>query len=161
MENIEYNAYVVLEVMRVEGETNFGVDHIGQSDGSPPDFRMLATRVSAAYCECKAGADSQCHHIAMVLQLGRLLQMSLSEPREHQPVTATGRACQWILDHCKGGRAAGTNEWWGRTLPELFVEYSKMRDPKKKGVGCVSDGVEQTAGVVQIDRLRAYSPTRV
>lgn len=84
--------------------------------------------------------------------------MSSTQMSLYRPVSSTGRTCQWILNHCKGGRAASTNIWWGRTLPELSVDYSRMRDPKGKGLGCESDGREQTAGVVQVDRLLDYSP---
>lgn len=75
MENTVYNSYARLEVTRVESEPAGGVPDTDHSDdgrqafdGPSADVRMLATRVLCAYCECKAGADSLCHQIAMLLQ---------------------------------------------------------------------------------------------
>lgn len=167
MEQVAYNVHVRLEVMRVDREplvATPGLDpDAGGTDedvnGVPaPAARMVVTRVLAAYCDCKAGADSQCHHIAMLLQLTRLLQMSESEIRGLNPLTSTGRTCQWILNHCKGGRAASTNIWWGRTMPEIHSEYSKMRDPRRKGLGVALETTTHTAGVVQGSRSTDYSP---
>ena len=155
-----YTVWVRLEVMRVEDDNRQPLpndSNLGQH--ATGDVRMVATRVLAAYCECKAGADSQCHHVAMALYLGRLLQLSSDEIRLLNPVTSTARTCQWILNHCKGGRGAADNYWWGRTLPEVHVEFSRMRDPKLKGLASDMVGEpEQTAGVVQVDRIAGYSP---
>lgn len=162
MESHSYNVYFRMEVMRVASE---GVDanemDRGDTDEEGADAfqaaRMVATRVLAALCECQSGADAHCHHIAMLLQLLRLLQMSSREISEFDPTTVTGRDCQWIMNHAKGGREAEHNVWWGLTFPEVHVEYSKMRDPKGQLVGS-TEGPLQTAGVVQGDRLTKFNP---
>lgn len=96
----------------------------------------------------------------MLLQLIRLLQMSSREISEFDPTTVTGRDCQWIMNHAKGGREAENNFWWGLTLlPEVHVEYSKMRDPKgQQLVESFQGSSLQTAGVVQGDRVSTFNP---
>lgn len=165
MESHSYNVYVRLEVMRVASETTGvaanAMDRGDSEEGEADAYgsaRMVATRVLAALCECQSGADAHCHHIAMLLQLIRLLQMSTREISEFDPTTVTGRDCQWIMNHAKGGREAETNFWWGLTFPEVHVEYSKMRDPKGQLAGSFQESSVQTAGVVQGDRVSSFNP---
>lgn len=148
-----YTAYVRLEVLRVDVPTD---DAAGADTDRAPSPRMVATRVLSAYCECKSGADSLCHHIAVTLQLGRLLKMTARDIAEFDPVTVTGVQCKWILDHQSGGREAERNMWWGRTLSDISAEYCLMRDPKGQSFGADLVTPMATSGVVQGGRAENY-----
>lgn len=158
-----YSVYARLEVLRIAttGDTDGQLANCADDgprfarDATAP--RLVATRVLSAYCECKSGADGLCHHIAMTLQLTRLLQMSEREIDEFLPPTVTSVQCQWILNHIKGGREAETNMWWGRTLTDVAAEYCTMRDPKGQEFGLDMETRLGTQGVVQGDRA-AFNP---
>ena len=85
----DYNAYVKIAVLRVQEDTIY-CDHPQDdesdmdeyaNDGDDPrrndggdTWKLLATRVLAALCDCTGGRAGQCHHVGMVLQLVRLLK---------------------------------------------------------------------------------------
>lgn len=139
-----YNAYVKLAVVRVAEADSFAPDDDCDSDGDRAEgdgvlygdgsggggWRLLATRVVSALCQCKAGRKGLCHHVCMILQLMRLLQMSVQQVNDFNPVTSTGRPCQWILNHCRGGREGEENTWWGMVLPEMAAASREIRDPR-------------------------------
>ncbi|CAN0383635.1 unnamed protein product, partial [Scytosiphon promiscuus] len=75
-------------------------------------------KVLSALCECPAGLGGGCSHVAMVLFLGRLLQMNNKELASFNPSTCTGRACAWIMQHSKGSRSADECVLYGKPLNE-------------------------------------------
>ncbi|CAN0454820.1 unnamed protein product [Pylaiella littoralis] len=160
-----YNAYVKLAVVRIAGTRSFEApddcdseaedeesdSDISVVDGGEEIWRLLATRVLAALCKCKAGRKELCHYVCMILQLMRLLHMSIREVNDFNPVTPTGRPCQWILNHCRGGREAAENTWWGMVLPEMAEKSRQIRDPRgQEGFGEYTP--VDTRGVVKGNR---------
>lgn len=103
-----------------------------------------------ALCECRAGAGRKCHHVAMVLQLLRLLRMTGMELDLWDPTTVTWRSCQWLLNHQVGGKGAADNIFWGMTLPEMARKCRQTRDAK--GSPMFSAARPQTKGVVSVNR---------
>lgn len=162
-----YNAYVKIAVLRVRVENTHGDPQDGYesdldecaSNGDDPNpnhcaerWKHLATRVLAALCNCQSGRAGLCHHVGMVLQLMRLLQMSVRQVEDFNPVSSTGRPCKWILDHCRGGREGEANSWWALDLPAMAAELRQLRDPRGQddfgwdipdGKGGVVDGNRQ------------------
>ncbi len=121
-----------------------------QQEAHAQPVRFLATAVLRALCECRAGRGGKCHHVAMVLQLIRLLGMTGRELESWDPTTVTGRTCQWLLNHQIGGRGPDDNAFWGMTLPEMAQHCRKIRDPK--GSPMFSEAVRQSRGVVSVNR---------
>ncbi|CAN0404537.1 unnamed protein product [Pylaiella littoralis] len=77
--------------------------------------------------------------------------MSIREVNDFNPVTSTGRPCQWILNHCRGGREAAENTWWGMVLPEMAEKSRQIRDPRgQEGFGEYTP--VDTRGVVKGNR---------
>ncbi|CAM9923246.1 unnamed protein product [Ectocarpus fasciculatus] len=163
-----YTVHVSLDVHRVATEAGtYEVDEEDAADGDEQEscptttssvHRMVATRVLSALCECQSGAGGSCSHVAMTLQLVRLLKMSVNEINDFFPLTVTGRQCKWILDHCRGGREAENNVWWGKTLPEVSSMFREMRDPKGLGMGVDTETEQKTQGVVSGDRFATFDP---
>ena len=78
--------------------------------------------------------------------------MSVRQVEDFNPVTSTGRPCQWVLDHCRGGREAQANSWWPMVLPAMAAALRQVRDPRGQadfgwgvpgGEGGVVDGNRQ------------------
>jgi len=142
-----YNVYVKIEIQHAD------LEPASSSDQEQPDvqpIRWLATAVLRALCECRAGRAGKCHHVAMVLQLLRLLGMPGRELESWDPTSVTGRTCQWLLNHQAGGRDSNDNVFWGMTLPQMAQECRKVRDPK--GSPMLSEAVGKSRGVVSVNR---------
>lgn len=156
---LEVRCIATEEVIDDETKDNAGSGQEDESNTGERDLsRLVATRVVNAHCECQSGAGGTCTHVSMMLHLVRLLGMSPSEIREFDPLTVTGRQCKWILDHCKGGREAGDNIWWGKTLPECAELYREMRDPKGQGLDVDPNKLVQSRGVIVGDRFKGFDP---
>ena len=163
MRNDVYLTHVLLAVHQLGGEEDG--ERATQDDGECSDEsesdtgeRLMATTVQNANCQCMAGAQGGCHHVCMLLQLVRLLQMSSRELMSHNPETPTGRACKWILNHCRGGRGASDKEWHFLPLWRMVDRLREVRDPKRQCLGLGQQKAASTRGVVAINRKSALNP---
>lgn len=156
-----YKAHVALAVQSLEPRVGCAT---GADDEIPDDLaaadsvRLVATRVERAFCQCTAGRGGGCHHVAMLLQLVRLLRMTDRELSDHDKESVTGRSCQWILDHCRGGRMAELNIWWRLPIGQITHGLRPLRNPKGRRLAFDTSTPCGTRGVVQIDREESYCP---
>lgn len=140
-----------LESEEVDGE-GAGVD-----DDPRAPKPLLAVEVLVALCECPAGVRGGCHHAAMVLHLCRLLHMTEDQLVTFNPETVTGRACQWIVHNCKGGRSVSQCPWYGMPISQVTQAVRSMRDPK--GMSRFADDAPVAVrGVTPIDRQNGFNP---
>ena len=165
MQSQSYFTYVRLAVHELGGEEQeeeMGTqdDGVDIGDVASSSELYVATTVQNANCECTAGVSGGCHHVCMLLQLVRLLQMSSRELLCQNPLTPTGRACKWILEHCRGGRGKEDNGWCFMPLSLVADDLRDTRDPKRQCLGLGQEKAASTRGVVTTNRAGVFNPHR-
>ena len=154
-----YDVYAMVRVARMYDYGEEKSDNRGECDAHRDDrLRLVATEVVDAFCTCLVGLPGGCHHVCQLLQLVRLLQMTTIELCQWDPETVTGRACEWMLKHCKGGRDPAHNIFSRMRLPQMAKELRTLRDPNRQGVGSDDDEPAPTRGVVVGDRSQDFNP---
>lgn len=157
----EYRIRVKLGVEYVQEAAE--PDEEVEEGGAGPEHMVEAPRAAVAMdvlialCECTAGIRGGCHHVGMVLILCRLLQLTEDELVAFNPETVTGRACQWIVRNCRGGRTVSQCPWYGKPLSQVMPEIRSVRDPK--GMSRLEDDAPvEVRGVTPIDRQNDFNP---
>lgn len=154
MRGKEYDVIAALAVERVDSIDNTD----GEEHGEEVDkCRHVATKVVRAYCECRAGAGGGCHHVAQLLQLTRLLQLTELELSQWNPKSPTSVACRWVLTHCGAGRDKQRNIMHCKPMENVVKSMRMLRDPKKHPFKGGVDESVHTRGVVAMDRADDYN----
>ena len=154
MRKVQYEVNAAIQVGRGLATKGSNAPEEGDDGG---EYRLVATKVIFASCECQSGAGGGCHHVCQLLQLTRLLTLTEDELRTWNPHTPTSVACRWILQHCGARRNAEHNIWHRKPVAEIIRGLRVLRDPKNHPFSGAVDEQAQTRGVVAMDRVNDYS----